>query len=94
MNVSIFDYLQLIGGLILSLGYIPQIIQLVKSKMSRDLNLKTLFFIFLGVSLMEVYAINLVVNGSGHMFLVTNTMATILALTMYLLALKYKEKSK
>lgn len=86
----IFDLLQLIGGLILSFGYIPQIIQIVKTKSVNDLNFKTFFMIFLGILFMEVYAVNLVYTGSGLMFLVTNTMALLLSGTMVLLIKMYK----
>jgi len=78
------------GGIILTFGYIPQIIQIIKTKSVNDLNLKSLFSVFFGILLMEIYAIDLVVNSAGYMFLVTNSMSLILALMMYLLTLKYK----
>ena len=37
----IFDLLQLAGGFILSFGYVPQIIQIIKTRSASDLNLKT-----------------------------------------------------
>ncbi|MCL2300844.1 MAG: PQ-loop domain-containing transporter [Firmicutes bacterium] len=70
-----FDTLQLIGGLILAVGYIPQIIQLIRTKSCKDLNLNTYATVFLGIALMEAYAINLAAHGAGAMFLVTNSMA-------------------
>jgi hypothetical protein len=39
---------------------------------------------------MEIYAINLYANGSGFMFLVTNTMSLILSGMMAGLIFKYK----
>lgn len=89
-----FDILQLIGGIILSFGYIPQIIQMVKTKSVDDLNLKTFLSIFIGISFMEIYAINLVINKVGHMFLVTNTMALILSGTVCILIFKYRNYKK
>ena len=75
----IFDIIQLLGGIILSFGYIPQIRQINKTKSVRDLNLKTFCMVFLGILLMEIYAVNLVYMGSGVMFLFTNTMALCLS---------------
>lgn len=86
----IFNVLQLLGGIILSVGYIPQIIQIIKTKSVKDLNFKMLISIFIGICLMEAYAINLVVtSGSGIMFLVTNSMSLILSFTMVALKLRY-----
>ena len=86
----IFDLLQLIGGIILSFGYIPQIVQIIKTKSVNDLNLKTFLSVFIGILFMEVYAINLAVNKTGYMFLVTNSMALILSGIMCILILKFK----
>jgi MtN3 and saliva related transmembrane protein len=87
----IFDLLQFIGGIILSFGYIPQIKQIIKTKSVKDLNLKTFVSVFVGVLLMEIYAVNLVINGSGTMFLITNTMALSLAGILCILILKFKK---
>jgi MtN3 and saliva related transmembrane protein len=86
----IFNILQLIGGLILSLGYIPQITQTLKTKSVKDLNFKTYLLIFVGILFMEAYAINLTVHGQGHMYLVTNSMASALSGTMCILILLFK----
>ena len=88
----IFDILQLIGGLILSFGYIPQIIQIFKTKSVNDLNLKTFLSVFVGILFMEIYAINLVINKVGYMFLVTNSMALILTGIMCILIIKFRNK--
>lgn len=85
-----FDALQLAGGIILSVGYIPQIIKLVKTKSSRDFNLKTFLMVLLGITFMEVYAVNLTMNGSGVMFLVTNTMSLIIQIVLVTLIYKYR----
>lgn len=89
--MNIFDILQLMGGLILAIGYIPQIHQLIKTKSSRDINLKTYLMMSLGVGLMEVYAVNLVVNGSGIMFLITNTISLLCAVIVSVLVIAYKK---
>jgi len=69
------DTLQLVGGLILALGYIPQIRQIVRTKSCKDLNLESYLLVFIGVAMMEIYAVNLVIHGSGLMFLITNSLA-------------------
>lgn len=87
----IFNTLQFIGGLILAFGNIFQVVQIIKTKSVEDLNLKTFASIFIGILFMEVYAINLVVNNAGHMFLVTNSMALVIAGIMCVLILKYRK---
>ncbi len=87
-----YGILQLAGGIILSVGYIPQIVKLVKTKSSGDFNLKTFTMVFIGIFLMELYAIDLVRNGSGVMYLVTNTMSLAIQAILIILINKYKVK--
>lgn len=89
----IYNLLQLLGGLILAIGYWPQLVQIKKTESVEDLNLKTFSSIFIGVAMMEIYACNLVFNGSGLMFLITNSMSLMLAGIMVLLILKYRNKN-
>ena len=89
---AFFNVLQLIGGIILSIGYIPQIIKLIRTKSSDEFEIKTFLSVLLGVSLMEAYAINLVISGAGVMFLVTNTMSLIIAIVMVVLIKRYQHK--
>ena len=84
-----FDTLQLIGGLILAVGYIPQIVQLIRTKSCKDLNLKTYATVFTGIALMEAYAVNLAAHGTGLMFLVTNSMALTINGVLCGLIIKY-----
>jgi len=88
----IFDFLQLLGGIIMSFGQIPQIAQILKTKSAKDLNLKTYTMMFIGISLMETYAVNLVVHGSGGAFLITNTFSLIASGIMIVLIIKYGKK--
>jgi len=88
-----FAIMQLIGGAILSLGWIPQIIQILKSKSVADLNLKSYLLMLLGISLMEAYAISLAVTGVGLAFLITNTMSLCVVLLVIILVLKYRARS-
>lgn len=90
--MNIFDCLQLIGGIILSSGYCWQIHQTIKTKMVRDLNFISYLSVFIGVGMMEAYAVNLVIKGSGLMFLVTNTLSLILAGIMVFLILLYRNE--
>lgn len=83
---------QLVGGLVLSVGMIPQIIQLIKTKQANDLNHVSVLTILLGVALMEVYAIGLSMQGVGLPFLITNTASLILEIILALAVLKYKKK--
>lgn len=87
-----FDILQLAGGIIMSFGQIPQILQILRTKSAVDLNLKTYVMMFTGISLMEVYAINLVIHGSGGAFLTTNSFSLITSGIMIILILKYGKK--
>jgi MtN3 and saliva related transmembrane protein len=71
----IFAIMQVIGGVILSLGWIPQVVQILKTKSVADLNLKTYLLILLGISFMEVYAVHLAWLGVGFAFIFTNTLS-------------------
>lgn len=72
-------------------GYIPQIIQTVRTKSVRDLNPVMYTMTFVGVFLMEIYAIHLYVNtGFGGSFLITNTMSVTLAFIMLVLVFLYR----
>jgi MtN3 and saliva related transmembrane protein len=84
-----FDALQLIGGAIMSFGQIPQIIQILRTKSANDLNLKTYIMMFTGILLMEIYAVNLALHGSGGAFLITNSFSLIASVIMVILILKY-----
>lgn len=90
---AFFNLLQLIGGIILSLGYIPQIVKTLKTKSVGDFNPTYYRLVFLGIVLMEAYAINLIVVAhAGWMFFITNTVSVMLSGTMCLLTEIYKPK--
>lgn len=89
--MTFFDYLQLLGGFILALGYIPQIIQIITTHSCKDLNLRTYFAMTIGIGLMEVYAINLVLKGSGLMFLITNSVSLLIVIFICLLITAMRE---
>ncbi len=88
----LFSIMQLIGGIILSLGWIPQIIQIIKTKSVKDLSLKSYLLILLGISLMESYAISLAITGVGLAFLITNTLSLCVVVVVVVLILRYKSR--
>lgn len=91
---NLFGVFQLVGGIIMSVGYIPQIAQILRTKSSEGLNFKSFGMIFAGILLYEIYAISLVaLDGSGHMYLITNSISMTLSGTMCLL-IKVFEKRK
>lgn len=86
-----FDFLQLLGGIILSVGYIPQIIKLIKTKPAADFNIKTFVMVWIGIFFMEIYAVDLALGGNGLMYLVTNTMSLLVQSILVVLILKYRK---
>jgi len=92
--MDLFDILQLAGGVILAVGYIPQIAQIIHTKSCADLNLKTYLAMIAGIGLMEVYAINLVIHGSGLMFLITNSISLILVTIINFLIVFLRKPTK
>ena len=90
---NFYGLFQLIGGIIMSVGYIPQIAQILRTKSSEGLNLKSFGMIFAGILLYEIYAIALVVlESSGHMYLITNSVSTLLSVLMCLLIICFRKK--
>ena len=90
---NFYGLFQLIGGIIMSVGYIPQIAQIFRTKSSEGLNLKSFGMIFAGILLYEIYAIALVVlESSGHMYLITNSVSTLLSGLMCLLIIFFGKK--
>ena len=68
--------LQILGGCIMLLGYVPQVRQIVRTRSVRDLNITLFIMLSVGLVFMEVYAIGLVVHDhTGGAFLITNTLA-------------------
>ncbi|MBW4081879.1 PQ-loop domain-containing transporter [Paenibacillus sp. S150] len=86
----LFSLMQLIGGIVLSVGWIPQIVRIVKTQSVSDLSLKAYLLMLPGIGLMEAYAVSLAVEGTGLAFLVTNTMSLAVVATVVLLILRYR----
>lgn len=83
--MNFYEVLQLVGGLILSVGAIPQIEQIVRTKSAKDLNMATLITLIVGMSMMEAYAI----HENILMFAITNTISLILASVQLALKIYY-----
>ena len=89
--MMIFSTLQLIGGIILAVGYFPQIRKILVTKSANDFHLPTYVMLSIGIGMMEAYAIALTVtSGTGQAFLVTNTLSFALVTTMAVLIKKYR----
>lgn len=93
--VALFNLLQFIGGVILSVGYLPQIIKIVKTKSVRDFSRIYLGGIFVGIIFMEAYAAYMwfALHTAGA-FMITNTIALILSGTEFALVNLYWNRQK
>jgi MtN3 and saliva related transmembrane protein len=93
--LSFFNLLQLIGGLILSVGYVPQIVKIFKTHSVRDFSRIYLGGIFTGICFMEAYAVYMyfVLHAAG-MFFITNTVSTILSGLEFFAVLYFYNKTK
>lgn len=83
------DILQLSGGVILVAGYVPQIRRILLTRSANDLSLTMWLSILAGVSLMEIYAVNLFLTTGARALLITNTASLIASLTMVWLIIAY-----
>jgi MtN3 and saliva related transmembrane protein len=84
-----FGLMQVIGGVILSTGYLPQIAQILRTHSVADINLWYSIQIVAGVCCMEVYALHLFVATGEWFFLLTNSMSLVLSSTVLALRVKY-----
>ncbi|MFM9329856.1 SemiSWEET family sugar transporter [Paenibacillus mesotrionivorans] len=90
----LFVLFQLIGGVILSFGWIPQIIQMLRTKSAEDLNRNTFLLLFTGIGFMEVYGVHLAMEGVGYAFLITNSMSLVLVVIILALIMKYRRPAE
>jgi len=88
--MTIYDILQLVGGMILSVGSIPQIEQIVRTKSVKDINLTSIITLILGMVLMQIYA----VHAGLTMFIITNTISLLLAIVKLSLKIYYTKGGK
>lgn len=93
--LTFFSTLQFIGGIILSIGYIPQIVKIIKTKSVKDFSMLYLGGVFVGIVFMEAYAIYMYFFlGQAGAFFATNTISTILSGTEFALVLYFTKKYK
>jgi len=90
--VFIVNICQLIGGLVIGLSYLPQIIQILKTKSVQDLNLPSYAVLGVGLSLTELYALYLLISQGLGMYLLTNSIGLLTIVVMIILVLKYKKR--
>jgi MtN3 and saliva related transmembrane protein len=88
-NMGIYEILQLVGGIILSVGSIPQLEQIVRTKSVEDINLTSIITLILGMLFMEMYAI----HSELAMFVITNTLSLVLAITKLSLKIYYTKRA-
>lgn len=86
----LFNVLQLLGGLIVSLSYLPQMRQILRTKSVKDFNLNSFIFLTIGLMCMETYGIYLLLTKSIIMFLLTNSLGLIVTIGMIMLILWYR----
>ena len=86
--MNIFDIIQLVGGLILCVGSLPQLEQIVRTKSVKDINLISICTMVTGIVLMEIYA----VHSGLVMFTITNTISLFLAIAKLCLKIYYTDK--
>jgi len=88
--MDMFDVIQLIGGMILSVGAIPQIEQIIRTKSVKDINLTSIITLIIGMILMQIYA----VHSGLTMFIITNTISLILAIVKLSLKIYFTKEGK
>jgi MtN3 and saliva related transmembrane protein len=88
--MDIYDVLQLAGGMILSVGAIPQIEQIIRTKSVKDINLTSIITLIIGMTLMQIYA----VHSGLTMFIITNTISLLLSILKLALKIYYTKKDE
>ena len=86
--MNIYDLLQLIGGMILSVGAIPQIEQIIRTKSVKDINLTSIITLIVGMVLMQIYAVHYGLT----MFIITNTISLLLSIVKLALKIYYTKR--
>jgi MtN3 and saliva related transmembrane protein len=76
-NMNFFDMLQLIGGTLLALSYLPQIYKTFKVKRVDEISLAFWSVLFAGLCLMEINAVHLISLGTWS-YAITETFNVLL----------------
>lgn len=89
---TIFNVLQLLGGVVLAVGYVPQLYKLIKTKSARDFSILFPALMVAGIALMEAYAAYNIRIATA--FFITNTLALVLSSLVLVLCLIFKARDK
>jgi MtN3 and saliva related transmembrane protein len=87
-----YDFIQLFGGIILTSGYLPQIMKIYKTKDATAISIPFYCLLVFGICLYEIYAVHLFINQNIYAFLVTNTMSLISSIIILLMVVFYNKK--
>ena len=93
LYMGIYDYLQIVGGVLLVIAFLPQILKMIRTRSVDDMSLSTFVMNFVAVGFMEIYAWNLWRTHDQPAFLITNTLGWIVAGTLLGLILRYRRNS-
>ncbi|MFM2325947.1 MAG: hypothetical protein RIR31_149 [Bacteroidota bacterium] len=85
-NMSAIQLLGLAAGTITSITFLPQVIQIWKTKSAKDLSMQMLLLLIVGVSMWLTYGI-LVADAA---IIYTNSMVLTMSLILFYFKLKYK----
>lgn len=89
----LFNILQLIWGILLTAGYVPQILKTINTKDVDSFSMNYMVLVSIWITLMQMYAIHLYMStGEWLAFLITNTLSWLCALIMLWLTISYRKK--
>ncbi len=90
-----FDFIQLFGGILLTIGYIPQIRKILRTRNVESFDMTAFSIIALGIGCMEAYATyQWFVLGVAGAFMITNSISFVIALIMVGLILLYRRPAE
>lgn len=89
--MNIFDLIQITGGILLVIAFMPQILKMIRTKSVGDMSLTTFILNFIAVGFMEVYAWHLLKTTGQMAFLITNTLGWMVAATLLILVLRFRK---
>lgn len=89
----LIEIFQILGCVVMAVGYIPQAIQTIKTRSCDESNIKQYMTMVVGLGMTEGYALSMAMTSSrGNLLFIFNTVFFLLALAMCLLVL-YMKKS-
>lgn len=83
-QMGMYDYLQLIGGLILAIFYVPSIIAVYKAKTTKELSLTAWVMLLLGLCCMLANATHLYITVGTLSYLIAETINVVFCLVFVL----------